>query len=45
MLKLWKKRVNPVYYKKDNNLKRKILLLKVANNYKKDYKESKWENL
>ena len=45
MLKLWNKRVNPVYYKKDKNLKRKLLLLKVANKYKKDYQESKWENL
>ena len=43
VLNLWKERVNPVKYKKDKNLKRKVLLLKVARNYIKDYKESTWE--
>ena len=43
-LKLWKKRINPVKYKKDNNLKRKVILKKIAYNYIKDYKESTWES-
>ena len=44
VLNLWKSRINPVKYKKDKNLKRKVLLLKVANNYVKEYKESTWES-
>ena len=44
-LKLWRKRVNPVKYSKDTNLKRKLLLKKIASRYVKDYKESTWESI
>ena len=45
VLKLWKKnRVNPVNYKKDRNLKRKIYLLKKYFRYYKEYKKSYWKN-
>lgn len=43
-LELWKKRVNPLKYKKDTNLKRQLFLLKKHFRYYKDYKNSAWEN-
>ena len=45
VLKLWKKKVNPVKYSKDTNLKRKLLLKVMAYRYIKDYKESTWESI
>ena len=44
VLELWKKRVNPLKYKKDTNLKRKLFLIKKYFRYYKDYKNSAWEN-
>ena len=43
VLSMWKDRVNPLHYKKDTNLLRKLLLLKIDLNYKKAYKEVKWD--
>jgi D-aspartate ligase len=47
VLELWKKRVNPLAYKKDNGIIRKILLMKINQNYRKSYKENKlnWEEM
>lgn len=42
-LSLWKTRVNPLEYKKDNGLLRKLLLLKIKWNYIKDYKNTPWD--
>lgn len=44
VLELWNKRVNPLVYKKDTNLKRPLFLLKKYLRYYKDYKNSAWEN-
>ncbi len=41
-LSLWKYRVEPLRYKKDNGIKRKLLLIKIAYNYKKAYKKFTW---
>ncbi len=43
-LSLYNSHVNPIKYKKDNSLKRNILLLKKDLRYYKDYKEGYWEN-
>ena len=43
VLELWKDRVNPLDYKKDNGFLRKLLLLKIRWNYYKAYKEIKWD--
>ena len=43
VLELWKKRVNPLEYKKDNGLLRFLMLLKIRYNYYKSYKEAKWD--
>lgn len=45
VISLWKSRVNPIYYKKDHNLKRKIYLLKKKLRYYKEYKNSYWKVL
>ena len=41
--RLWKKRVNPVVYSKDNNIKRKLYLIKKHFRYFKEYKNSYWK--
>lgn len=41
-LSLWRGRVTPLRYKKDNGILRKLLLLKIACNYKKAYKKFSW---
>ena len=41
--KLWKTRVNPVNYKKDKNIKRKLYLIKKYFRYFKEYKNSYWK--
>ena len=41
-LSLWRKRVEPLRYKKDNGLMRKLLLFKIGLNYKKAYKNFTW---
>ena len=43
VLELWNNRVNPLVYKKDNGLLRKLLLLKIQWNYIKAYKENSWD--
>ena len=43
VLELWKKRVNPLKYKKDTDFKRKLFLIKKYIRYYKDYKNSAWE--
>ena len=45
MLSLWKTRVNPISYKKDRNLKRRIFLLRRHFSYYKDYKNGYWKVL
>lgn len=43
-LKLWKKGyINPIYYKKDKNIKRKIYLFKRKLRYIRDYKNAYWK--
>jgi len=44
VLELWKKRVNPLCYKKDLSIKRILFLLKKHFRYYKDYKNSAWDN-
>jgi len=45
MLKLWnKKRVNPIYYKKDSCFKRKILLIRRHFDYYKEFKNGVWKS-
>lgn len=39
---LWRERVHPLYYKKDNGIMRKLALFKIGNNYKKAYKKFIW---
>ena len=41
-LSLWKNRVEPLRYKKDNGIMRKLLLFKIGLNYKKAYKNFTW---
>ena len=41
-LSLWDKRTNPLIYKKDNGFKRKLLILKIAYNYIKAYRDNPW---
>ena len=43
VLELWNKRVMPLNYKKDTDLRRKLLLMKIQMNYIRDYKNSKWD--
>ena len=43
VLELWNKRVMPLYYKKDTDFRRKLLLKKIQMNYNRDYKNSKWD--
>jgi len=43
VLSLWKKRVNPLVYKKDNGILRKLMLLKIQKNYIVAYKNSNWD--
>lgn len=43
VLKLWKKRVEALNYKKDNGFLRKLLLIKIKMNYIKQYKENRWD--
>lgn len=47
VLELWKNRVHPLVYKKDNGIMRKLLLMKIDNNYRKAYKQNKlnWEEM
>ena len=42
-LSLWKTRVNPLKYKKDNGFLRFLLLQKIDHNYRKNYKAIKWD--
>ncbi len=42
VLSLWKKRVNPLEYKKDNGFLRKLVLIKIGMNYRKAYKNNVW---
>ena len=41
-LSLWKDRVYPLNYKKDNGIKRKLLIMKIQHDYKKAYKKFTW---
>lgn len=41
-LSLWRDRVEPLRYKKDNGFIRKLLLAKIGYNYKKAYKNFTW---
>ena len=43
VLSMWDDRVHPLRYKKDNGFLRKLLLLKIAWNYIKEYKENNWD--
>lgn len=43
VLSMWKNRVNPLHYNKDNGILRKLMLIKIAMNYIKDYKENNWD--
>lgn len=43
VLSIWKKRVNPLDYKKDNGLMRKLMLLRIKYNYIKAYKANTWD--
>ena len=43
VLELWKKRVNPLEYKKDNGLLRFLMLLKIRYYYYEAYKEANWD--
>ena len=47
VLELWKNRVNPLEYKKDNGFIRKLLLMKINQNYRNAYKKNKlnWEEM
>ena len=42
-LSLWKNRVEPLRYKKDSGIMRKLLLFKIGLNYKKAYKNFTWD--
>ncbi|MBR4910046.1 MAG: hypothetical protein IKZ47_01825 [Clostridia bacterium] len=41
-LSIWRHRVEPLRYKKDNGIMRKLLLFKIGLNYKKAYKNFIW---
>ena len=41
-LKNWRHHVDPMKYKKDHNLLRKVLLLKMKKRYLKEYNEGYW---
>ncbi|MBO4693476.1 MAG: hypothetical protein J5659_03660 [Clostridia bacterium] len=41
-LSLWKHRVDPLRYNKDNGISRKLMLFKIGYNYKKAYKKFTW---
>lgn len=41
-LAMWKDGVNPLVYKKDNGLMRKLLIMKIYHNYRKNYKNNPW---
>lgn len=43
VLSMWDKRVHPLKYKKDRNFLRKLLLIKINDNYRKAYKNAKWD--
>ena len=43
VLSMWKNRVNPLWYKKDNGLLRFLVLLKIQMNYNKAYKDAHWD--
>lgn len=45
MLSLWKKRINPIAYKKDLNIMRILYLIKKHFRYIKEYKNSYWGGL
>lgn len=42
--RLWKGRVNPLYYKEDRNIKRKLWLLKRRYRYYKEYRNGYWDS-
>lgn len=42
-LSLWKERVYPLAYKKDNEIMRKLLIMKIQHDYKKAYKNYTWD--
>ncbi len=42
-LSMWKNHVHPLKYKKDRNFLRKLLLIKINQNYKKSYKNAVWD--
>lgn len=44
VMSLWKDRINPLVYKKDFNIKRKLFLIRKYFKYYKDYKTSDWDN-
>ena len=41
-LSLWKKRVYPLQYSKDNGIMRKLMIMKIQYDYKKAYKKFTW---
>lgn len=43
VLSMWSDRVHPLKYKKDNSFLRKLMLIKIAWNYIKEYKENNWD--
>lgn len=43
VLSMWKDKVHPLDYKKDNGILRKLMLLKIKLNYIKAYKENSWD--
>lgn len=43
VLSMWKDRVNPLVYKKDNGLLRFLMNIKIKLNYIKAYKENSWD--
>ena len=42
--RLWKGRVNPLYYKEDRNIKRKLWLVKRRYRYYKEYRNGYWDS-
>lgn len=43
VLSMWKSRVNPLVYKRDNGILRFLMNLKIKYNYIRDYKENNWD--
>ena len=43
VLSMWKNRVNPLEYKRDNGILRFLMNLKIKLNYIKAYKENSWD--